>query len=68
MYAEQYRFLRDVATLAFKTDAIELINGSEAVGHQPQLARRQRQFSEKDGVVNYACRVDHKWLMNAAGA
>lgn len=36
MYAEQYRLLRDVATLAFKTDAIELINGSKAVAHQPQ--------------------------------
>ena len=36
MYANEYRLLKDIATLAFKTDAIELINGSKTVAHQPQ--------------------------------
>ncbi|MEQ1593909.1 MAG: hypothetical protein ABL985_02315 [Casimicrobium sp.] len=36
MYANQYRLLKDVATLAFKTPDIELINGSKTVEHQPQ--------------------------------
>ena len=36
MYANQYRLLNDVATLAFKTDAIELVNGSKTIIHQPQ--------------------------------
>jgi hypothetical protein len=36
MYADQFRLLKDVATLAFKTDSIELINGSKTVAHTPQ--------------------------------
>ena len=39
MYASNYRLLKDVATLAFKTNAIELINGSKAVAHQPQSGK-----------------------------
>ena len=39
MYADQYRLLSDVATLAFKTDAIELINGSKTVAHQAQSGK-----------------------------
>ena len=39
MYAGQYRLLSDVATLAFKTDVIELINGSKTVAHQAQSGK-----------------------------
>ena len=34
MYADNYQLLKDVASLAFKTDAIELVNGSHAASHQ----------------------------------
>ena len=35
MYAHHYRLLTDVATLAFKTEAIQLINGSKIAAHTP---------------------------------
>ena len=34
MYADNHQLLKDVASLAFKTDAIELINGSHVAAHQ----------------------------------